>query len=621
MVGALSDLREPQRTERSGVPIWWSEAPGEVTASICFRVGRSDESLGTRGITHLVEHLALFPIGRPEYGYNGFVDDGMAAFYAWGELDEVCGFLRSCAANLAALPLERLETERRVLRREADGFDPGLAARLLNHRFGARGWGLGVFRELGLRWLGPDDVERWAAERFVAGNAVVWMTAEPPADFELGLPEGAWHAPVEPEPLPFRLPAHVHDGTGGVVVSTWGPRSRDASAGIRLAGERLQERLRREQGLTYSAYGDVESYGGHWRHGMLGADCADRDAERVREEIWRVVSELAEDGPSEAELERYVRAVRRFYVEPDALRAHLAYLAHDELHRFRVTSSATAVERLEALTPGAVAEATSALLESAIMLSPDTLRAPLAGFHPRDVPPPPPVEGRTFRSERREGRQTVADLIHIADEGMTLEPAAGERTTIRWAEAAGWERRPARSVRLHAFDESWIEIGPDGVEDGEAAMDLIRERLDHLPLVPSIAAANEERLSELVETSIGERPVARAELPFLWDELDEEEDVLLLAQAANDGRTGLLALTADRVLWSTAEGEPPQALGRLWTALTGAELRKRLLAADRLALAEEGGGELVFEGFQPAEAAGRAAELAAARIEAVRPAT
>ncbi len=464
----MPEPRDPQRTERSGVPIWWFESPGEVMASLCFRVGRSDEELSTRGITHLVEHLTLFPLGRPAYEYNGYVDDGMAVFMAIGELDEVCEFLRTCAANLRSLPLDRMATECRVLRTEAARSPAGPAARLLGHRFGARGYGLSVYNELGLRWLGPEAVQAWADERFVRGNAVVWMTAEPPADLDLGLADGAWSEPRRPEPLDIALPAHVAEGSGGVVLSTWGERSGEASAGIRIAGERVQERLRREAGLTYDAYGDTETMGGFWRHGMIGADCLDRDAERVREELWGVVGAMAEQGPTGEELEHYVRALRRFFTEPDALRSHLAYLAHDELHRYPIDTSAEALAELDRLSADDIAAATAGLLDSGILLSPEDLRSPLPGFHPHDPPQPEPVRGRSFRSGvRREGRRTVADVVHVSGEGMTLEPVQGDALTIRWPDAVSCERRPDGALRVLAFNETWIETGPNNVEDGE----------------------------------------------------------------------------------------------------------------------------------------------------------
>ena len=57
-LAAVADLFT--RTTIDGIPVIL--APGRdprVTAGLAFRVGWADETLPTRGITHLVEHLAL----------------------------------------------------------------------------------------------------------------------------------------------------------------------------------------------------------------------------------------------------------------------------------------------------------------------------------------------------------------------------------------------------------------------------------------------------------------------------------------------------------------------------------------------------------------------------------
>ena len=198
--------------------MWWADVPGEFFCSLMFRVGLADETLATNGITHLVEHLTLFELGRRDHPFNGFVDDQRCALYASGERAEALEFIRLVAASLGALPLERLGAERRVLRAEASSAG-GLYAGLRGHRFGAAGFGLVNYRELGLRWLGPDEVTAWAGRHFTRGNAVVWMMGEPPEDLDLALPDGE-HVPTPvPAPLAVEHPAFLAEGTGGAVLS------------------------------------------------------------------------------------------------------------------------------------------------------------------------------------------------------------------------------------------------------------------------------------------------------------------------------------------------------------------------------------------------------------------
>jgi hypothetical protein len=144
---------EPIQTTVDGVPLFWAESPEPVTGALLFRAGRADETLPTCGVTHVVEHLALFPFGRQPYEYNGSVEENVTVLYATGRRQEVVDFLARCAENLANLPLDRLEDEKRVLGVEAVTAG-GLYGQLLSYRYGARGYGLMGFRELGLRSLG-----------------------------------------------------------------------------------------------------------------------------------------------------------------------------------------------------------------------------------------------------------------------------------------------------------------------------------------------------------------------------------------------------------------------------------------------------------------------------------
>ncbi len=54
-----------------GITTFWAETPPPLTAVLTFRVGTWDEALLDRGITHLVEHLALYALRNVEHPYNG----------------------------------------------------------------------------------------------------------------------------------------------------------------------------------------------------------------------------------------------------------------------------------------------------------------------------------------------------------------------------------------------------------------------------------------------------------------------------------------------------------------------------------------------------------------------
>lgn len=218
-------MAQPTRTEVDGVPVFWSEAPDPLVGALLFRVGRADETLPTGGLTHLVEHLALFPIGRQVYDYNGRVDHNTAMFYASGSQAEVVGFLSEVAANLGQLPMERLEDEKRVLRVEANNAGD-LYAQLLSYRYGAVGQGLPAFNELGLRWLAGEDVLTWAAEHFTRGNAVAWLTG-PPDGLSFPLADGERKPVANPKTLErLTLPAQSWHNESAIALTFAATRQR-----------------------------------------------------------------------------------------------------------------------------------------------------------------------------------------------------------------------------------------------------------------------------------------------------------------------------------------------------------------------------------------------------------
>jgi hypothetical protein len=90
-------------------------------AGLTFRVGRADETLATAGITHLLEHLTLFHHGLSDYHYNGATGSVVTHFHMQGSEEDVVTYLVGVCAALSNLPLDRLETEKGILRTEAAG--------------------------------------------------------------------------------------------------------------------------------------------------------------------------------------------------------------------------------------------------------------------------------------------------------------------------------------------------------------------------------------------------------------------------------------------------------------------------------------------------------------------
>jgi hypothetical protein len=173
-----------------GVTVFWTPDAARRMGALQFRVGQSDETPPTLGVSHLVEHLALFSTERRSYQFNGSVDPVRTIFYATGSDAELAAFFAQVTARLSALPLERLEAEMRVLRAEAANRPHTLANQHFWHRYGPRGLGLAALREFGLHTLTGPQVSAWAATRFTSGNAVAWYSGPLPDDLHFSLPGG-----------------------------------------------------------------------------------------------------------------------------------------------------------------------------------------------------------------------------------------------------------------------------------------------------------------------------------------------------------------------------------------------------------------------------------------------
>jgi hypothetical protein len=229
---------EVERSEVSGLPVFWADAPGPFVAGIVFRVGRADERPPEAGITHLVEHLALPGAQQKTIEFNGSVASSTTWFWFSGEQSAALELLRTAAASISRLPA-RLETERGILLAEASARGnsaAGLAAALC---FGPSGHGLVGYPEFGLCWLGQDRVSSWAQQRFTTGNAALWMTGEPPADLGFSLPAGERRPAPAPAPLAnVTFPCvYPHAAPGGATIAMLMRRSVAASMAASVALE------------------------------------------------------------------------------------------------------------------------------------------------------------------------------------------------------------------------------------------------------------------------------------------------------------------------------------------------------------------------------------------------
>jgi hypothetical protein len=582
------------RTEVDGVPVLWSQAlnpttapvhdrgedqvtDGQFSCALAFRVGMADETLATSGITHLTEHLAVFAVVNGGTPVEAFVDATQTVFFSQGEPHDACEFLRRLCRTLGNLPLERIEAEKRVLRAERSGPMGGYLALLRQLRFGAAGHGLAGYAELGLHRIDQDDVSMWAAERFTRDNAVLCLSGPPPPGLELPLAAGRRMPPPATNAMAgLELPTYAPVMESGVTVSFVGERSTSVVAALRLAEDACFRRLRLDAGLIYSAVGTYEPLSATAVHAALAADCSDPDAPAVRDEMLEVLRGLAEDGPAEDVLQKYIAkatAEMPATERSDGLRA----AASNELMGRTQESRAQLERELADLSPAAVAEAMRAMLGTAIMAAPPHTKVP-AGLQTYQPGPPERLRGERLR--KRGWLRQKTDLVFAADGISLIGTAQREAISVRYKDVAALVYRGADRATVVGTNGNTISFNLRAYADQNS----LREQLDvNIPSGLVIALDGPLPLSDLIVDQLESTVFVKAELAALAGHLREDETVLNLARADRGREEGLAVITDRRLLYlstglrggvSLVEIERDQItkVGRVWPGISAHSL-------------------------------------------------
>ena len=433
-----------------GLSTYWVESGGPFRAVLVFRVGQADENLPTRGICHLVEHLAIEPQPRL-YAHNGWCAVDSTGFWAEGERDEVLDYLEGVARRLHALPRDRMVAERQILATEGSQRGGSIVTTLLSCRWGARTYGTASYDEFGLFRLGEEEAQAWADRFFVADNAVLFMTGEPPEGFSLELPRGERHSLPAAESISgLQLPTGISLGQGGVGVGMEVDRSPGTGLALALLASAATARLRHELGVTYHVGADYQLAGPDQAHLTVAADCLDTNAEQVASTLLAVIDNLASHGPEEAELEleheRFRRAVR---APADAVE----WFATGDLigvSRERLLEQVTSAARVSGDDVAAVVRGGA---ERMIMIVPSHV-APPDRCRPYPHFSERAVSGRRLRVKGMSGWLSARRAgVILGDEGLTAIYGDEQFATIEWSDC---------EVVLHWSNDSVVVIGRDG---------------------------------------------------------------------------------------------------------------------------------------------------------------
>jgi zinc protease len=485
--------REVNVTTINGVPVVWAETPGAMRATLMFRVGRTDERLPWSGITHLVEHLALFQLGPTQrYEFNGAVTSNRTVFYATGTPAEIVAFLTLVTTALGNLPVDRAETEKTVLLAEASSRSMSAGDFMFSLRFGTRGNGLHRYREFGLYHVPPAWISGWATRYFNRDNAVLWLSGPPPGDLSLTLPAGQRMPESAVQPLALSLPAYAQAPVGGAGLSMVAARSTPLAMATNIAAARLLKRLRFDKGIAYSVQGGYFPMDREQAHVSLWTDAQPGHASTVLNDTVQTMYGMSTSGPSAEELATEVETMARNFDREDAALAWLDRTAVRMLNNEPAQSPAELLADMQTVTPAAARNAMAQALKTAIYLGPEDVPTP-PGINSYVPPLVQAVQGQGIRHVQGRLWRHPPSLI-VTSDGVTLSINPSDLITVRYDSCEAVLRYRDHGICLVGFDGSSLPINPREWPQGIAAIQRILEiipadRVVSMPPTESTALA------------------------------------------------------------------------------------------------------------------------------------
>jgi len=466
MTGDGGDAAQVTWTSVDGVPVVHAHEPGPLKASLMFRVGKTDETLPTSGITHMVEHLTLFPLGQRPHYQNGSVRTSMTTFDVSGEPDEVSRFLTGVCSGLRQLPVDRLETEIRVLDTEAGHRAHGIASALLSWRFGPSGPGLWAFDELATSTVDGARLQAWADDRFTRQNAVLVLSGPPPEGLTLPLGDGpAYRVPPLEDVLPS-MPSWFRHAYPDVAAIAPVRRSVAAVAYAHCLRDSLVDALRYDQGIAYSPNVDYDPYDDGTALLWVVGDAHPEHLGDVTGVIAATITSLADEGPDPQKVEEYRTVASRMWDAPDAPLGR----AYSEAMELLFTGSVKPLEQrkaeLDAVSAADVHQVARDVRGALLYALPEDVDLP--DGHAEAAPElstAEPVDGVVHKPLVLDA--DPADRLLLASDGVSVVRADGVHATVRFESCRGVLAWPDGRRVLIAPDGVSVTVEPTLWERGE----------------------------------------------------------------------------------------------------------------------------------------------------------
>ncbi|KAB1942709.1 insulinase family protein [Micromonospora sp. ALFpr18c] len=459
-----------QHLDVDGVPTLLAPTGGPMHAGLTFRVGTADETLGRAGITHLIEHLALAPLGLADYHVNGMTAPTFTMFHTQGSETDIAAFLTAVCAHLSDLPAARLDVEKEILRTEWSSRGAA-AAEIPLWRHGARDFGLSSYPEWGLGALTVDDLREWTARWFTRENAVLWITGDRvPAGLRLPLPGGVRQPmPVASSALP-QTPAYFVSGARAVVLDSVVRRSTAANIFAGVLKRELYRSLRQDAGLSYTTTTAYEPRGDGYATLRALADALAEKQDAVLGGFIDVLAKMRVGRIEQADLDATIAKREDLLGTAEVDAARLPSYALNVLTGQPNLTIDDYRAELKAVNLADLHEVAEEVTASALLMVPGGHTAAWAGFVAAPTHSTDTVDGTTYRAKEGAGG------IRIGADGVTYLRAEGP-LTVRYADCSAMLTWPDGARQLIGADAIVLHIEPTMLEVPPATIQSIDARV------------------------------------------------------------------------------------------------------------------------------------------------
>lgn len=464
-----------------GVPAYWSPGPGLAIGSIMFRVGFIDEHLLQRGLSHLIEHLALAELDV-DFVYNGETTIATTSFYARGTAEEVKYFIEHVANGLANLPWHRLETEASVLNAEASQRGESELGNAAFAVFGPAHLGLLDTIELAHDQLDRAQIDHWRRTYFTKENCALWFSGPQPLAVNLAaLPPGRRMPSPEPQRIVPTGRMAIERHVQSPFAFTSAPRSFELTLGQAVLSRRINDCLRNDLGAAYGASCGSVHYSGPSTFVMLQTQASPNDAAMVYQECAYEISKLAYDGPTNDELAWYVEQFARQAEDPLSGPAKASASATNELLGARTYTDQETIDHISALDATSVGNVIATLGESLLWILPSG--APIGDMRLGSVPrvQHEKLKGKKFHRAKGATKQERYQRLHVVPEGVTFVLDAGDvngptLTLLRHELIGGYQFRDGQFL-LWASTGNTFVIDPADWDESDKLIAAVTELL------------------------------------------------------------------------------------------------------------------------------------------------